>query len=30
MNAKRPDLARPSPTEKAALIRELWRQVAAG
>ena len=30
MNAKRPDLAKLSPTEKDALIRDLWRQVAAG
>jgi hypothetical protein len=30
MNDKRPDLARLSPTEKDALIRDLWRQVAAG
>ncbi len=30
MNAKRPDLAKLSPSEKDALIRDLWRQVAAG
>jgi hypothetical protein len=30
MNDKRPDLARLSPAEKDALIRDLWRQVAAG
>ena len=30
MNAKRPDLAKLSPAEKDALIRDLWRQVAAG
>jgi hypothetical protein len=30
MNAKRPDLAKLSLAEKDALIRDLWRQVAAG
>ena len=30
MNAKRPDLARLTPAEKDALIRDLWRQMAAG
>ena len=30
MNAKRPDLAKLSSAEKDALIRDLWRQVAAG
>ena len=30
MNAKRPDLAKLTPVEKDALIRDLWRQVAAG
>ena len=30
MTDKRPDLARLSPEEKDALIRDLWRQVAAG
>jgi hypothetical protein len=30
MTEKRPDLARLSPAEKDALIRDLWRQVAAG
>ena len=30
MNAKRPDLAKLTPAEKDALIRDLWRQVAAG
>ena len=30
MNAKRPDLAKLTPPEKDALIRDLWRQVAAG
>ena len=30
MNARRPDLARLTPPEKDALIRDLWRQVAAG
>src|SRR5258708_22048227 len=30
MTGKRPDLAKLSPEEKNALIRDLWRQVAAG
>lgn len=30
MNARRPDLAKLSATEKDALIRDLWRQMAAG
>ena len=30
MNAKRPDLAKLTPPEKDALIRDLWRQVAVG
>jgi hypothetical protein len=30
MNGKRPDLAKLTPPEKDALIRDLWRQVAAG
>jgi len=30
MNARRPDLAKLSASEKDALIRDLWRQVAAG
>ena len=30
MNAKRPDLAKLTQPEKDALIRDLWRQVAAG
>jgi hypothetical protein len=30
MNDKRPDLAKLTPAEKDALIRDLWRQVAAG
>jgi hypothetical protein len=30
MNDKRPDLGKLSPAEKDALIRDLWRQVAAG
>jgi hypothetical protein len=30
MNDRRPDLAKLTPTEKDALIRDLWRQVAAG
>ena len=30
MNAKRPDLAKLTSPEKDALIRDLWRQVAAG
>jgi len=30
MTGKRPDLARLSPDQKDALIRDLWRQVAAG
>ena len=30
MTDKRPDLARLSTDEKDALIRDLWRQVAAG
>jgi len=30
MNAKRPDLAKLTPTEKDALIRDLWRQLAVG
>ena len=30
MTDKRPDLAKLSPAEKDALIRDLWRQVAAG
>jgi len=30
MNAKRPDLAKLTPAEKDALIRDLWRQVASG
>ena len=30
MNGKRPDLGKLSPEQKDALIRDLWRQVAAG